>query len=119
MPTVTMPAAERKSEVHDLEQRLRELRDHLQDVKRRLDEEIRSYPTPIPRCDAQFNHLFEQRGRLNQALERIDASLSGELRDADYIELLGEFVRSPAYLDDAAETDLRMRLGAELSRLGH
>jgi glutamate/tyrosine decarboxylase-like PLP-dependent enzyme len=36
-----------------------------------LDEEIRAYPTPIPRCDAQFNHLFEERERVVKELEAL------------------------------------------------
>ncbi|HTR59287.1 MAG TPA: hypothetical protein VMM27_14000 [Casimicrobiaceae bacterium] len=113
MATVTTTrAAESEDKVAGLEHRLRELRDHLLDVKRRLDEDIRRYPTPIPRCDAQFNHLFEERARVNLALERIEMSTSG-----DRIELLAEFLRSPSYLDDATEAELRARIGADLSSL--
>ena len=43
----------------------------LEEEKRRLDEEIRAYPTPIPRCDAQFNHLFERRAEVVRELERL------------------------------------------------
>jgi hypothetical protein len=35
----------------------------------RIDAEIRAYPTPIPRCDAQFNHLLEERDRIRALLE--------------------------------------------------
>jgi hypothetical protein len=113
MATVTRTrAVEREDTLAGLEHRLREVRDHLRNAKRRLDEEIRHYPTPIPRCDAQFNHLFEERARVNLALERIESSTSG-----GYVELLTEFVRSPAYLDDDAEAELRARIGAVLSTL--
>ena len=105
-------AADSEDKLAGLEHRLREVRDYLQNAKRRLDEEIRHYPTPIPRCDAQFNHLFEERARVNLALERIESSTSGR-----HVELLAEFVRSPAYLDDAAEAELRARIGAVLSTL--
>jgi len=44
----------------------------LEEEKRRLDAEIRAYPTPIPRCDAQFNHLFERRKEIVRELERLD-----------------------------------------------
>ncbi len=37
--------------------------------RRELDAEIRAYPTPIPRCDAQFNHLIEERARIVKELE--------------------------------------------------
>ena len=43
----------------------------LEEEKRRLDAEIRAYPTPIPRCDAQFNHLFERRDEIVRELERL------------------------------------------------
>ena len=41
----------------------------LRETLARLDAEIRSYPTPIPRCDAQFNHLLEERDRIRRLLE--------------------------------------------------
>ena len=113
MATVTSTrAVEREDTLASLEHRLREIRDYLQQVKSWLEDEIRRYPTPIPRCDAQFNHLFEERARVNGALERIEASTSG-----DSIELLAEFIRSPAYRDDAAEAELRARIDTAFSLL--
>jgi hypothetical protein len=52
---------------------IEELRTRLEARRRRLDDEIRAYPTPIPRCDAQFNHLFEQRARIVAAIEALAA----------------------------------------------
>ena len=52
-------------------ERIAQVRSQLEAEKRRLDEEIRNYPTPIPRCDAQFNHLFEQREKIVRELERL------------------------------------------------
>jgi len=43
----------------------------LEEEKRRLDAEIRAYPTPIPRCDAQFNALFERREAIVRELESL------------------------------------------------
>jgi hypothetical protein len=43
----------------------------LEEEKRRLDAEIRAYPTPIPRCDAQFNALFERRESIVRELEAL------------------------------------------------
>ena len=51
-------------------------REALEAEKHRLDEEIRHYPTPIPRCDAQFNHLFERRARIVEELARLAAAQS-------------------------------------------
>jgi hypothetical protein len=113
MPS-TARATDNEAKLADIEHGLRVVREHLRAMKQRLDEEIREYPTPIPRCDAQFNHLFEQRARLNQALERLDSPTTRD--GAESIALLDEFVRSPAYLDEPAEAALRTRIGAELSR---
>jgi hypothetical protein len=114
MDTVTTRVIDNEK-LEDIEQRLRQVGHHLREMKQRLDEEIRHYPTPIPRCDAQFNYLFELRARLHLVLERIDASKT----HADSTKLLEEFVRSPAYLDEPAEAALRARLGSELPRVGH
>lgn len=54
----------------------REIAEHLRGVRERLAEEIRSYPTPIPRCDAQFNHLYDERARVSGELEAVRAELA-------------------------------------------
>jgi chromosome segregation ATPase len=38
---------------------------------RELNEEIRAYPQPIARCDAQLGGLVEERARLHEELERL------------------------------------------------
>ncbi len=53
-----------------------ELRAFLARTRVSLDEEIRTYPTPIPRCDAQFNFVYEQRARVLQWLNQLDAALT-------------------------------------------
>jgi hypothetical protein len=52
---------------------LADVRKALEAEKHRLDEEIRNYPTPIPRCDAQFNHLFDRRAAIVRQLEQLEA----------------------------------------------
>ena len=47
------------------------LRASLEARRKQLDEEIRAYPTPIPRCDAQFNFLMEERARIVRELEAL------------------------------------------------
>ncbi|HYC14570.1 MAG TPA: hypothetical protein VEC75_09985 [Stellaceae bacterium] len=81
-----------------------EIVEHLGAVRDRLAEEIRGYPTPIPRCDAQFNHLYEQQGRLLRDLDRIEATR----------ESIERFVASAPYTDDPAERDFRARIKAAL-----
>jgi len=40
----------------------------LREDLRRITAEIRDYPRPIAGCDAQFNHLLEQRAELERQL---------------------------------------------------
>ncbi len=40
-----------------------------------LDDEIRSYPTPISGCDAQYNHMLAERRRVHAALEALDEEI--------------------------------------------
>ena len=47
------------------------LRASLEARRKQLDQEIRAYPTPIPRCDAQFNFLMEERARIVRELESL------------------------------------------------
>jgi hypothetical protein len=108
----------RDASLASLEALLLEARDHLRGVQRSLSAEIREYPTPIPRCDAQFNHLFEQRSHLQRALERIEAAAGGSLPRGERIGLLREFAASPTYIEAATEGEIRARIRAELSRLG-
>ena len=101
-----------------LESMWNEIRLHLEDRRRALAAEIRNYPTPIPRCDAQFNHLYEQQARLARDLDRIRALPERKPGREDYVELIGRFVTSAPYTDDPAERQLRTRLEAELSAVG-
>src|SRR6266705_466201 len=95
-----------------------EVKLHLEDRRRALAAEIRNYPTPIPRCDAQFNHLYEQQSRLARDLDQIGAPAGKSPKRADAIELIRRFVASAPYTDDPAERQLRTRLEAELSAAG-
>jgi len=101
-----------------LESMRNEIRLHLEDLRRTLATEIRNYPTPIPRCDAQFNHLYEQRARLARELDRIGTPVGKGPKRADAIELIRQFVASAPYTDDARERELRSRLKTELSAAG-
>jgi hypothetical protein len=91
-----------------------ELRAYLDRLRRSIDEEIRSYPTPIPRCDAQFNYLYEQRSRLSLALERINAALTGTASPFRLTDAITHFISAAAYSDGAEEENLRRRLRDEL-----
>ena len=91
---------------------------HLEDRRRVLAAEIRDYPTPIPRCDAQFNHLYEQQSRLARELDRIGALAGKSLEREDCIELIERFIASAPYTDDGDEREFRSRMTKQLSVLG-
>src|SRR5256885_14685214 len=96
-----------------------EIKLHLEDRRRSLAAEIRNYPTPIPRCDAQFNHLYQQQARLARELDGI-GELGGENpKREDCIELIERFIASAPYTDDAVERALRSRIKTQLSALAN
>ena len=49
-----------------------ELRHRLEARRAALNAEIAAYPGPITGCDAQFNHLLEERSGINLELKRLD-----------------------------------------------
>ncbi len=51
------------------------LRARLERMQEAVAAEIRTYPPPIPACDAQFDHLLERRAALSEALARLDAAV--------------------------------------------
>jgi hypothetical protein len=82
----------------------------LESERERVHAEIRAYPTPIPRCDAQFNHLIETRERLFHELARLDAAQSRAVAD-DGAPRVEAFIESSGCLDD----DAKLRLKSALS----
>ena len=64
------------------------LKGRLEASKQALAEEIRRYPPPIPACDAQYNHLLEQRQLLTQELARLDVAAQ------DQTITISDFIRS-------------------------
>jgi hypothetical protein len=87
-----------------------EIVEHLHGVRGRLAAEIRSYPTPITRCDAQFNHLYEQQGRLARDLDRME-------KEKLTFALIEQFIASATYTDDPSEREFRRRIGEAIQSL--
>src|SRR5882672_10319840 len=106
MPAVT----ELHTKLSDITTLASEVVEHLRGLRRRLAAEIRTYPTPIPRCDAQFNHLYEQQGRLVRELDGLEREKPGRA-------LIEQFLASAPYTDDPSERDFRSRIKKELSTL--
>ena len=66
---------------HDLAPALLEAaRERLRARLAALNGEIREYPQPIARCDAQLGGLVEERARVRAELDEIDDQLSGRHR---------------------------------------
>ena len=62
-----------QSETPDIDARWQAVRDCLEARQRALRAQINAYPPPIPACDAQFNHLLDQRRALAEELRDLDA----------------------------------------------
>ena len=92
----------------------REIYDPLAIAQRRVDTEIRSYPTPIPRCDAQFNHLYDQRLRIARRLHAVEDALAAPVTDAALAGALAAWRDESPCTDGDDERDLRARLAAVL-----
>jgi hypothetical protein len=104
------------NETDRLESLSHELECWLTGVRATLADEIRSYPTPIPRCDAQFNHLVEQRGRLSRLLTDLEAALDRRDGGAAVRAALAQLTDLPPQGGSIEERSLRDRIGAELTR---
>ncbi|MEO8565044.1 MAG: hypothetical protein ABI541_01570, partial [Betaproteobacteria bacterium] len=94
-------------ETNSIERLSRELQHWLTGVRASLADEIRSYPTPIPRCDAQFNHLAEQRGRLSRLLTDLEAALDRHDGSAALRAVLTQLPDLPAQGASVEERSLR------------
>ena len=91
-----------------------ELQNFLVRTMRAADDEIRAYPTPIPRCDAQFNYVYEQRSRASRWLNHTNAALKRNDATSDLVGAIAEFAASPPVGESAEEQHLRERLRAVL-----
>jgi hypothetical protein len=101
-------------ETDSIEQLSRELQHWLTGVRALLADEIRGYPTPIPRCDAQFNHLVEQRERLSRLLTDLEAAFDQRERGAALHDVLAQLHDLPSQGGSIEECSLRDRIGEVL-----
>ena len=92
-----------------------ELRDYVARVRASVDDEIRTYPTPIPRCDAQFNFVYEQRGRLTELLNVLDSGLERGDPPSQLASVIAGFVASSPLRESDEERALRKRLAVVVS----
>jgi hypothetical protein len=74
----------------------------LEHQKAKIQDDIRSYPPPIPACDAQFNYLLEKRDRLS-----IDLNCLYQLTQSDAEGLIDFLENSTAINSDIKERFLQ------------
>ena len=80
---------------------------HLQEEIRRVHDEIRNYPAPIPACDAQFNYLLEQREALSAELARVREFMDKDTDSEDARSSIDAFLNFSNYLGDSAKREIR------------
>ncbi len=103
---------ERVGRVDELRDRIRA---DLEAERQRIHEEIRAYPTPIPRCDQQFNHLIDKRERLFQELARLDAAAGSSVTARDGAAGLAAFIDSCGCLDAEGKVRFKAALSEALA----
>lgn len=69
--------------------------------------EIRSYPAPIPACDAQFNYLLERREALASEILRVRGLMSNDEVSVVASNPVESYLNASAWLSDAAKTEIR------------
>lgn len=79
----------------------------LEQERERINREIKSTPPPIPACDAQFNHLLEQRARICEELDRMRQAANESIAPRESIERIDEFLGSSNYIGDDAKQAIR------------
>lgn len=83
-----------------------QVRAQLETQRMEIVNEIRHYPPPIPACDQQFNHLLEQRSKVAQELQQIDALLKVAIGPQAACHALRDFIRTSAFMDRQAAAAL-------------
>ena len=111
-----MPSAKARDDVDTqakialIESVCERIREHLENERHRVIEEIKKYPTPIAACDAQFNYLLEERARIAQELDQLKALAGEGLSRKAYLELIGKFIASSNYIDGEMAQKFRSSL---------
>jgi sugar-specific transcriptional regulator TrmB len=86
------------------------IRAHLESRKERIYREISEYPTPIPRCDQQFNYLLEERELIARELDQVNNAAGKEITHAGAVKLIEDFLASTAYVEVEEKRKIRSLL---------
>ncbi len=101
---------DRQAETALMESVFERIREHLENERHRVNEEVKKYPPPIPACDAQFNYLLEERARIAEELDRLKTFVREALTRGARLEGIGEFITSSNYINGEAEQRIRSSL---------
>lgn len=93
------------------------IKEHLEKEKLRIYDEIRNYPPPIPACDAQFNHLLEERRRISQELAQLEQLARQDLTSEQHRQSIDQFIGSSSFVNHEAAREIRSRLKERRSGL--
>jgi hypothetical protein len=86
---------------------LKDFKVYLLAEKDRVNEQIGSYPPPIPACDAQFNYLLDERTRISNELRFIDTTMARCSSGSIDIEEIEQLIASSARIDNKMIAKLR------------
>lgn len=90
---------------------------HLEEERHRIYREIRNYPPPIPACDAQFNHLLEQRKRISQELAELERLSNQHLTPEQHMESIDRFITSSICINTQTDPEIRSHFKEAFSEL--
>ena len=100
------------------DQRINALKDfkvYLLAERDKVNEQIGSYPPPIPACDAQFNYLLDERTRISNELKFVDTAMTKCLSGSIDIEEIEQLIASSARTDNKIVAKLRSFLNPNVS----
>jgi len=80
---------------------------HLENEMQRVRGEIQTYPAPIPACDAQFNHLLDEREALSSELARVRELMARGDDYDDSSSVVDSFLNASEHLDEATKKEIR------------
>jgi hypothetical protein len=86
------------------------IKHHLECERRRICEEIKTYPRPIPACDVQFNALLEERTGVFEELRLLQKIDFDSAICNDVLIGLHDFVQSSRFLGDEAKQQITTSL---------
>ena len=92
---------------------LEEIKCHLERRKEEIYSEIKSYPPPIPACDAQFNYLLELRNAVADELSQVNSLLNHANGESDPIHTVESFIFGSTLLHKRAKIAFQERLHSE------